>query len=273
MSKIVEDEIIHFDSVISLSLVTETLEKKRALYVMRLESLDETILLRKLNPLSDFSMIKESLFIIRKIREQEIDEPIQGLRVNYNQNFILQHMISKKFLSKDKISGNNNYKLKLVDNENLAVHLTFKKIVDTRTALNYIKFTQIIYLSVYIKEKAQYYYVNQLGVKKDNAEFSDLVIEKDFSNKFIILNQKCYGHEDDYLYSGDLVIITFEEKQQLNERNYMIGVESQKEVKTGELISLKEEVKEDIENFMSDNGQQRNDLMDLKINHFQHKII
>ena len=35
MSKIVEDEIIHFDSVISLNLVTETLEKKRALYVMR----------------------------------------------------------------------------------------------------------------------------------------------------------------------------------------------------------------------------------------------
>ena len=108
MSKIVEDEIIHFDSVISLSLVTETLEKKRALYVMRLESLDETILLRKLNPLSDFSMIKESLFIIRKIREQEIDEPIhlneieniQGLRVNYNQNFILQHMISKKIFIK-----------------------------------------------------------------------------------------------------------------------------------------------------------------------------
>ena len=144
MSKIVEDEIIHFDSVISLSLVTETLEKKRALYVMRLESLDETILLRKLNPLSDFSMIKESLFIIRRIREQEIDEPlplneyenIQGLRVNYNQNFILQHMISKKFLSKDKMSGNNNFKLKLVDNERLAVPLTFKKIVDTRTSLN-----------------------------------------------------------------------------------------------------------------------------------------
>ena len=134
MSKLEEQQIIHFDSVISLSLVTETLEKKRALYVMRLESLDETILLRKLNPLSDFSMIKESLFIIRRIREQEIDEPlplneyenIQGLRVNYNQNFILQHMISKKFLSKDKMSGNNNFKLKLVENENLAVPLTFK---------------------------------------------------------------------------------------------------------------------------------------------------
>ncbi len=33
---------------------------------MRLESLDETILLRKLNPLSDFSMIKESLFYNKK---------------------------------------------------------------------------------------------------------------------------------------------------------------------------------------------------------------
>ncbi len=134
MSKIEEQQIIHFDSVISLILVTETLEKKGALYVMRLESLDETILLRKLNPLSDFSMIKESLFIIRRIREQEIDDPlplndlenIHGLRVNYNQNFILQHMISKKFLSKDKMSGNNTFKLKLVENENLAVPLTFK---------------------------------------------------------------------------------------------------------------------------------------------------
>ncbi len=134
MSKIEEQQIIHFDSVISLILVTETLEKKGALYVMRLESLDETILLRKLNPLSDFSMIKESLFIIRRIREPEIDEPlplydlenIHGLRVNYNQNFILQHMISKKFLSKDKMSGNNTFKLKLVENENLAVPLTFK---------------------------------------------------------------------------------------------------------------------------------------------------
>ena len=110
MSKIEEQQIIHFDSVISLSLVTETLEKKRALYVMRLESLDETILLRKLNPLSDFSMIKESLFIIRRIREQEIDDPlplndlenIHGLRVYYNQNFILQHMISKNFYPKIK---------------------------------------------------------------------------------------------------------------------------------------------------------------------------
>ena len=38
MSKIDEYSIIHYDSVISLSLVTETLEKKRALYIMRLES-------------------------------------------------------------------------------------------------------------------------------------------------------------------------------------------------------------------------------------------
>ena len=109
MSKIDEFKIIHFDSVISLSLVTENLEKKRALYVMRLESLDETIFLRKCNPISDFCMIKESLFIIRKISEQAINESslplnetelIEDRRLNYNQNFILQHMVSKKIFIK-----------------------------------------------------------------------------------------------------------------------------------------------------------------------------
>ena len=174
-------------------------------------------------------------------------------------------MVSKKFLSKDKMSGNNNYKLKLVENEILAAPFTFKKIVDTKSAITYITFNQIIYLSIYVKEKAQYYFINQLGNKKDNIEFSDLVVEKDFNNKFIIINQKCYGHDDGYLYSGDLVNITFQEKQQLNEKNYMIGVECQKEVKTGELISLKEEVKEDIDNFMKDNGQQGNDLAEFKM--------
>ena len=222
MSKVKEIKILHFDSVISLSLVTESLEKKRSLYVMRLESLDETMLLRKCNPLSDFSSIKESLFIIRRIREQANDEPlplneaenIQALRVNYNQNFILQHMVSKKFLSKDKMSGNNNYKLKLVEKENLAVPFTFRKIVDTRSSITYITYNQIIYLSVYVKEKAQYYYVNQLGSKKDYVEYLDLVIEKDFNNKFTIINQNCFGQDDGYLYSGQLVNITFQEKQQ-----------------------------------------------------------
>ena len=43
-----------YDSVISLSLVTETVETKSALYVMRLESLDEMIHLRRCNPFPIF---------------------------------------------------------------------------------------------------------------------------------------------------------------------------------------------------------------------------
>ena len=266
-----DNKYVLFDSVISLSLVTENMEKKRTQYLMRLESLDETIHLRKCNPLSDFCLIKESLFVIRHMREGSIDVAAESsndvsVEVNYNQHFILQHMISKKFLSKDKLQGNNNYQLKLVDNESLAIPFTFKKIVDTRSTQNKIEFNQIIYLSVYIKEKAQYYYVNQLGPKaRSNSEYSELIVEKDFTNKFVIINQKCYGKDDGFLYSGDLINIVFQEKQQLNEKCFMIGVECQKEVKTGELISLKEEVKEDIDNFVKDNGQQGNDMLDLKL--------
>ena len=108
--------------------------------------------------------------------------------------------------------------------------------------------------------------MNQLGPKSRlNNEYSEVIIEKDFTNKFVIINQGCYGNDDGCLYSGDLINIIFQEKQQLNEKCYMIGVECQKEVKTGELISLKEEVKEDIDNFVKDNGQQGNDMLDMKI--------
>ena len=266
-----------YDSVISLSLVTETVETKSALYVMRLESLDEMIHLRRCNPFSDFCEIKESLFIIRHIRESSIDVHIptsmhpstdpyetSDIVLNYNEHFILQHMVSKKYLSKDKLNGNNNYQFKLVENERLAVPFTFKKIVDTRSTQNRIQFNQIIYLSVYIKEKTQYYYVNQIGPSKRNYnDYYELIIEKDFTNKFLIVNQQCYGKDDGYLYSGDLVNLIFQEKQQPNERSFMIGVDCQKEVKSGELISLKEEVKEDIDNFIKDNGQQGNDIFEM----------
>ena len=266
-----------YDSVISLSLVTETVETKSALYVMRLESLDEMIHLRRCNPLSDFCEIKESLFIIRHIRESSIDVHIptsmhpstdpsetSDIVLNYNEHFILQHMVSKKYLSKDKLNGNNNYQFKLVENERLAVPFTFKKIVDTRSTQNRIQFNQIIYLSVYIKEKTQYYYVNQIGPsKRTYNDYYELIIEKDFTNKFLIVNQQCYGKDDGYLYSGDLVNLIFQEKQQPNERSFMIGVDCQKEVKSGELISLKEEVKEDIDNFIKDNAQQGNDIFEM----------
>ena len=205
MSEINENKIVHFNSVISLSLITESSEKKSSMYIIRREELDESLLLRELNPLSDFTLMKDGLFTIKKLREENLQENesenIQSQRINYNQQFILQHLVSKKFLSKNKLNGNNNYKLKLVEKEELAIPFAFKQIVETRSSQNFITINQIIYLSVYIKEKSQYFYINKSCLKnKENAEFAELDIEKDMINKFIIINQSCFNQKNNYIY-------------------------------------------------------------------------
>ena len=269
MSEINENKIVHFNSVISLSLITESSEKKSSMYIIRREELDESLLLRELNPLSDFTLMKDALFTIKKLREENLQENesenIQSQRINYNQQFILQHLVSKKYLSKNKLNGNNNYKLKLVEKEELAIPFAFKQIVETRSSQNFITINQIIYLSVYIKEKSQYFYINKSCLKnKENAEFAELDIEKDMINKFIIINQSCFNQKNNYIYSGELINIKFKIKEKSKEDVCLLGVECQKEIKNDDLISLKEEVKEDIDNFSKENGNQMNDFFELK---------
>ena len=70
MSEINENKIVHFNSVISLSLITESSEKKSSMYIIRREELDEGLILRELNPLSDFTLMKDGLFTIKKLREE-----------------------------------------------------------------------------------------------------------------------------------------------------------------------------------------------------------
>ena len=269
MSEINENKIVHFNSVISLSLITESSEKKSSMYIIRREELDESLLLRELNPLSDFTLMKDALFTIKKLREENLQENesenIQSQRINYNQQFILQHLVSKKYLSKNKLNGNNNYKLKLVEKEELAIPFAFKQIVETRSSQNFITINQIIYLSVYIKEKSQYFYINKSCLKnKENAEFAELDIEKDMINKFIIINQSCFNQKNNYIYSGELINIKFKIKEKSKEDVCLLGVECQKEIKNDDLISLKEEVKEDIDNFSKENGNQMNDFFEMK---------
>ena len=107
---------IDFDSIISLSLVTEKQHKRSEFYLMRSEFLEGTMIIKSCNPFSDISLIKESLFIIRRPKEMSIDgitleseQDKKNSEIIYNKQFSLQHLISKKFLAKD-----NFYSLHLV---------------------------------------------------------------------------------------------------------------------------------------------------------------
>ena len=116
-----ENLYIYFNSLVSISSIPETNINIYSNYLLRIENLEQTLLLKKcIIPISDFSDLKESLFYIREIDNEDNDdkeisnnteELLENKRINYNQKFILQHMISKKYISLEILPGNNNYTL------------------------------------------------------------------------------------------------------------------------------------------------------------------
>ena len=165
-----ENLYIYFNSLVSISSIPETNINIYSNYLLRIENLEQTLLLKKcIIPISDFSDLKESLFYIREIDNEDNDdkeisnnteELLENKRINYNQKFILQHMISKKYISLEILPGNNNYNLKLSSNKDSSVPFLLKRIHETRTSQEFLTFKQSFYLSIYIKEKDQFYYIN-----------------------------------------------------------------------------------------------------------------
>ena len=126
---------IYYNSLISIKLVPDTNNpRQKSFYMLRMENLDQSLILKRCDtPILQYSDLKESLFYIRNIEEcikifgnkggnssemkrQDFKEYIfrNDIKLNFNQNFILQHMTSKKFISIEKLQGTDNYTLKLV---------------------------------------------------------------------------------------------------------------------------------------------------------------
>ena len=118
-----ENLFIHFNSLITISSISETNINKFSKYLIRIENLEQTLIFKKcLVPLSDFSDLKESLFYIREKDDEDYnkeienknnntnnEESLENKRINYNKPFILQHMISKKYISIENLQGSKNY--------------------------------------------------------------------------------------------------------------------------------------------------------------------
>ena len=67
-----ENLFIHFNSLITISSISETNINKFSKYLIRIENLEQTLIFKKcLVPLSDFSDLKESLFYIREKDEEK----------------------------------------------------------------------------------------------------------------------------------------------------------------------------------------------------------
>ena len=163
---------VYYNSLISIGEIPETGNSKTSKYLVRMENIEQSLILKPCSsPLSEFSDLKESLFFIREIEEENIsylqneslnsfkDEIMDEKKVNYGQHFILQHMISRKFICIEKLP-NNNYNLKLTSDKNIAVPFCLKRIQEARTSQEFLTFKQSFYINIYIKEKDKYYFLN-----------------------------------------------------------------------------------------------------------------
>ena len=291
---------IFYNSLISIKLVPDTnIPRQKSFYMLRMENLDQSLILKRCDtPILQYSDLKESLFYIRNIEEcikifgnksrnssemkrQDFKEYIfrNDIKLNFNQNFILQHMTSKKFISIEKLQGTDNYILKLeIEVEKaLTFPFSFKRI---NSSSEFLTYKNIVYISIFNKEKGQNYYINHNitnlekinndlkrskildGIKEDKqntadlGNYSDLRVVNYYFDKFYIINQNWYINDKGSLYNGQLISIIFTgDKNKVNNK-MMLGAEGIKvENKEEEVIGIKEEVREDIDGLMRDNNQ------------------
>jgi hypothetical protein len=178
-----ESDYIYYNSLVSIKLVSDQ-PRDKDFYMLRMENLDQSLILKRCDtPLLQYSDLKESLFYIRNIDEclnifgnknnnpsinkrQNLKEYVfkNDCKLNFNQNFILQHLMSKKFISIEKVQGTDNYMLKLVVSveKALTFPFSFKRINSSNEFLTY---KNIVYISIYNKEKGQNYYLNHNNIE------------------------------------------------------------------------------------------------------------
>ena len=294
-----EADYIYYNSLVSIKLVSDQ-PKDKDFYMLRMENLDQSLILKRCDtPLLQYSDLKESLFYIRNIDEclnifgnknnnpsinkrQNLKEYVfkNDCKLNFNQNFILQHLMSKKFISIEKVQGTDNYMLKLVVSveKALTFPFSFKRINSSNEFLTY---KNIVYISIYNKEKGQNYYLNHNNIeleeindeeKKINNSSSDITDDKKNSanlvnfgdlcvinynfDKFYIINQNWYVNDKESLYNGQLVNIIFTgDKSKENDKRMLAAEGIKAENKIEEFFGIKEEVREDIDGLMRDNNQ------------------
>jgi hypothetical protein len=268
------ENIITLDSLISVSIVSNSKEKRYNYYLVRSDLLEGSMMFKLCNPKSDTLIVKESLFIIKNRKEQSDDISLKqaGSEIYYNTSlFHLQHFISRKYLTIYKNNNHADYSLKLVDNDMDANLFTFKQIIDSKSTVRLaVNFNQPLYLSVYLPEKSTFYYLNILTSQNDssnlntglkhlrsfnletenkNKETLEAAIKSEFLYKFYILNQVNFLNNE-RIFSGDLINIVFTGDTKLK-KMLCLGVKVINKSKTGN-FHLKEEEIEDIALFNLD---------------------
>ena len=254
-TQIQENSYICFNYLISLNLISDDKQNtKTSKYMIRIENSDDLLAFKICKkPLFEYSDLIGSLFYIRDIEEcksiysnkednnkQNIEISCKELRfikqdkLNQCTQFILQHLISGKFISSEMKFSNNKITLKLVNDFENASPFSFKKINEDRSSTELLSFNQIFYLNVFIKEEKQVYFVYEeeeiiTGKIDNNKQYYDIILDKRPMAKFCLINQSWMVTHPNNIYSGQLINIIFSSNINGKNENFMLGVEEKKE--------------------------------------------
>ena len=217
MSKLEESEdeksYICFNCLISICHASneDNSSKKTSKYIMRKENFSNFLVLRQINKLKyNYLNISDSLFYIRDIEEcisifgnnptdnenttfSKETHFFKKSRLNENSKFILQHMISGKFVSCIMNIKNNKITLKLVNDVENAYPFSLELINKRRNSKGILRFDQNFYLNSYVQEDNMNYYLGEeiYNERKEKAEINIFdQIEKDSGNSNINVNNK-----------------------------------------------------------------------------------
>ena len=308
------DLSILYNTLISLRLISEHLHyHHHDKYLVRMDDLEQRLKFKLCkSPLLEYYDLKESFFFIRDIDEcqsiyghkksdnsfnSQYFEQYNSLKetgfsnnskLNFNHTFYLQHMMSKKFITMEKIQGNNSHTLKLVSEVERAVPFSFKKINETRSSIESLSYKNIVYLSIYDKEKGQFYFVSSAISAKNNPElneesnnnseyekeglnkekkgkssfsdYTDLCVENNARDKFSIINQSWYISNKDCLYSGQLINIVFTNAKEEEKEKMISSDMKNKENEKMMLSALGDEVENKIEEIIGIKEEVREDI-------------
>ena len=304
-----DNSFITYNSLISISHISseENDILKTTKYIMRKENFSSFLVFKQIDKSKfDYLNLSDSLFYIRDIEEcnsiygnnmKDNDDSIFSKEVHFSKNdklnqnskFILQHMLSRKFVTCIMNTKNNKITLKLICNIENTYPFTLEKINQCRNSIVELKFNQIFFLNLYIEEENINYFVeeeefcekkiennnilpqiedeiNEDNIKKneenikinEKKQYDEIVLSRKPICEIYLINQTYIINDKINIYSGHLLNIIFTKKNIDKEEKMMLCLKDKRDYK---LFNKK--------NFKSkkDENKEKND--EININNYE----
>ena len=264
-----DNSFITFNNLISICQIRKEENDSKNIFklIMRKDNSNDILSFKQISESKyDYLNISDSFFYIRDIEESKIiygiktreenNSDLFSKEIHFSKNekikqstqFILQHMLSRKFISCILNIKNNKITLILVNEVESAYPFTLQKLNKLRLSKFYLKYNQIFYLNIFVKEENMNYYVEEEENKEENInnnnnnknnednKYTNIVLNRNSINRYYLMNQSYILNDINSIYSGHLINIIFTKKKKnllnsqehLNEKKMMLCLKHNK---------------------------------------------